>query len=462
MARSPRPRLVAAAAPFVLLACKDRSATPPVAKPPASADAGSASGSPSASAGDASASASASHDAGAEDSIAWKDYFSLDERPDDVLNAYRETYDKLPSAPLASLDDAVVLCRVAVVEPAPRPSSAWDRANGRDLLLETTIDGEVAGRVEGPLGASAFHVRIDDALRRAASGARVSLLVRDRDQERAYPYVKGIEVGSFVVPRDVTVPLHAEPQKLDLECRGGRSADAARALGAEADRALVEAERKLSWGASDPRGISGVRSDLATAADRIRIGEVIARRVGKMEHWAPREEQLRSIVRRYLASARDAYDKLAATPAGVWAAVGPTLSARVGQWVCPAVPKNADPGSLNDEQRVGCGLVLELRSASKLRFDPNAWGPAYACRMTGPIAIASLAGPTNVEGVCALGVRRGTQWLKTSVELAPSEPTVVVLGRANVTGVLRVTVGDAVAILQTPPPPPSPESPREE
>ncbi len=65
----------------------------------------------------------------------WPRYFTLRPRADDEPRALEATYDALPSAPVDLRDDAVVLCRVAVVEPAPRPRSAWDRANGRDAHI---------------------------------------------------------------------------------------------------------------------------------------------------------------------------------------------------------------------------------------------------------------------------------------------------------------------------------------
>ena len=71
--------------------------------------------------------------------------------------------------------------------------------------------------------------------------------------------------------------------------------------------------------------------------------------------------------------------------------------------------------------------------------------------MTGPITIDSLDGPGKVGGVCAIGIRRGAQWLKTSVELGPSTSTVIVLGRPDGGGPIRIRLGDASAVLDTPP-----------
>ena len=100
---------------------------------------------------------------------------------------------------------------------------------------------------------------------------------------------------------------------------------------------------------------------------------MIPRSVKKTEEWSQREERLKAIVRRSIEREHEAYEKLAPVAVGTWARIGPSLSAKIGEWVCPAVPKQADPGSLNDEQREGCGLVLELRSAAKLQFAPNPW-----------------------------------------------------------------------------------------
>lgn len=402
--------------------------------------------------------ASAAADAGPRETIAWDQYFSLKEQAYDVVRAHEATYEKMSSTPRTSRDDDVVLCRVAVVEPAPLPSSAWDRANGRDLLLEVDVGGTQVARVEGPLGQIALHLRAERLLGPSATGAPVTWTVRDRDQNRAYPYTTSIEVGRFVVPPDVKVPFHVKPTALDVECRGAPKAEAARALLPEADRALADAERDATWKDGDPRGEHALRDALSSAADRIRIGEVIARSVSDVTEWSAREERLRAIVRRYLAAASDAWDKLAPAPAGRWVRVGPTMTARVGAWVCPPVPKGADPGSLNDEQRVGCGLAVELRSPTKLAFDANPWGDAYACRRTGTIDVASLDGPGKANGVCVLGVRRGARWLKHAVELGPTEPVVLVLG-GPVTRVIRVSVGEQFADLETPPPPPAPGAP---
>ncbi len=394
-------------------------------------------------------------DAGVDESIAWKDYFSLEPQSWEVRRAYETYYAKMPTTSVASLEGAVVLCQVTVTDSAPLPTSKWDRANGRDLLLEvTTRDGHVT-RVEGELGRKSLHVRAEDEVRLARSGASVRWVVRDRDQEQAFPYVNSVVVGTFELPRDFNLPLHAAPAGISIDCRGAKAADVARFFLADADLALAEAERQTTWGPSDPRHRIALREDLRPAADKIRLGRAIAASAKENEEWARREERLRAIVRRYVAAARDEISKRDPVPVGVWARVGPTLSARTKERVCPAVPKGADPGSLNDDQRAGCGLVVELRSTTKLKFDPNPWGPAYACRR-GPIDVESLDEAGEVEGMCTLAFRRGGKWLKDSVELSPTEPTAMVLGSTSPVRLVRVTFGDARALLVAPTPTPTP------
>ena len=387
-------------------------------------------------------------EAAAPEAIAWKDYFSLEQRRDDVANAYERTFAKMTDAPLASLDGAVVRCRLAVVEPAPLPTSKWDRATGRDLVLDVVdAEGHVT-RLEGPLGSAAIHARLDDALRLAHT-AQVRWDVRDRDQQQAYPWRTGIDVGSFEVPADARVPLHATPSHLAIDCKGAPQAQATRMLLPEADKALDDAEAKAAWGDDDPRDVRQLADVLHPAADRIRIGEAL----GTNADWAQREERLRGIVRRHRARAEEAWDKLETVPVGTWGSAAPGVSARVREWACPPLPKGADPGSLNPEQREGCGLVVEMKASVRVTFDPNRWGEAYACRIVDPVRIEAMHGPDRTDGVCTLGVRRGAQWIKGTVVLSASEPTTFVLGGTSFGRALRIGIGKGTMLLAVPPPP---------
>ncbi|HEY8076062.1 MAG TPA: hypothetical protein VIF62_18170 [Labilithrix sp.] len=383
--------------------------------------------------------------AAAPETIAWKEYFSLEQRRDDVANAYEQTFAKMTDAPLASLDGAVVLCRVAVVEPAPLPTSKWDRANGRDLVLDVVdAEGHVT-RIEGPLGSAAIHARLDDAIRLAHT-AQVRWDVRDRDQQQAYPWHTGVDVGTFEVPAEAHVPLHATAAHLAIDCKGAPLARATRMLLPEADKALDDAEAKADDDVRDVRQLADV---LGPAADRIRIGEAL----GTNEDWTQREERLRGIVRRHRARAEEAWDALAPLPVGSWGSAAPGVSARVRDWACPPVPKGADPGSLNPEQREGCGLVVEMKASVHVAFDPNRWGEAYACRIVDPVRIEALRGPDRTDGVCTLGVRRGAQWIKGTVVLSASEPTTFVLGGTSFGRALRIGIGKGSIVLAVPPPP---------
>jgi hypothetical protein len=106
---------------------------------------------------------------------------------------------------------------------------------------------------------------------------------------------------------------------------------------------------------------------------------------------------------------------------GVWAPIGPTVTARVGDFVCPALPENADPGPVNDVQRTGCGLVVELRSigGAKVRWNANPNGELYVCRNLGAVAIWNVDGPGKIDGRCVPGIRQGKAWKKSWVELSP-------------------------------------------
>lgn len=383
----------------------------------------------------------------------WPRYFTLRPRADDEPRALEATYDALPSAPVDLRDDAVVLCRVAVVEPAPRPRSAWDRANGRDLALAIFVDGHRITEVEGPLGQPWLVARVDDVLRGRRPGARLTFELRDRDQDHAYPYSDSIAVGAIEAV-DGGLPAPAKASPLSASCRSAPLRAAAEALLPAADRALAAAEAKATWPPGAPPPIDVVADALRPAADAIRVGEHLAQgRAAHLGRWREREERLGAIARRHDAAAREAHAKLAPAPAGAWVDVGPSLAARVGAYVCPPIPKGADPGPLNDEQREGCGLVLELRSPSRLRFDANPGGPGYACRMTGDVRIEVVTGPASASGVCVLGIRRGAAWLKQAVDLSPSEPTVLVLGSVPSGLPLRVQLGGAAATLATPPAP---------
>ncbi len=415
-----------------LAACRDRAVTPPPPPPPRVVETA-----------DAAIEASVvAVDEGPDDT---KAYLDFDERAIDVQNAYKLTYDKMTDAPLATLDDAVVICRIGIVEPAPLPSSKWDRANGRDLMLEIASDEATPSRVEGPLGEKTFHLRADASFRQK----HVKWTLHDRDQDHAYPYVHGIVVGTLDLPGDAKIPFHAD-KPIAVDCRGAASADASRVLLPEADRALDEAEKAAEWNAKDPRSAFALRDDLSKACDKIRVGSVIAKSTKHMDEWKTRRERARTIVRGYLAKANEAHEKLAPAPHGVWTPVGPALMVRTTEYVCPPVPKNADPGSLNDDQREGCGLAVELKSLTKIRFDPNAWGPAYACRQTGQLGFESLDGPAKTNGVCVLGFRRGKQWLKNEVVLSP-EPTTAVLAGKSFGKALRISLGDASAVIAPPP-----------
>lgn len=384
--------------------------------------------------------------------IAWGDYFSIAPRRDDAWNALQATYEALPAAAPSPMGaDTVVLCRFAVVEPAPRPKSAWDRANGRDLALEAVVDGSPVDRREGPLGQPWLVARVDQQLRGAPAGAAIAFRLRDRDQDHAYPYVNSIELGSVAVVRDGRAPAPAKAGAVSMECRAAPLDVAAEALLPAADRALAAAEAKTAWPAGAPPAVDAVRWELAGAADAIRVGEHLAGgHALLLGRWREREERLRRIVRRHDAAVREAHATIAATPVGAWVAVGKSLSARIGGTACPPVPKGADPGPLNDEQREGCGVLLELRSSAPLRFEANPWGPAYACRSTGDIRVEIVAGPGRANGLCVLGVRRGATWLKGTVSLSPTETTVLVLGGATAGLPLRVQLGEASGVLATP------------
>ncbi|MBL8609742.1 MAG: hypothetical protein JNL38_20585 [Myxococcales bacterium] len=430
--REARPSRADGAAPVANLA--------PSARPAASASA------PAAGSGSAWAAASSGAPA------SFGRYFSLQPRSDDETRALEATYDALPTAPVGTSDGAVVLCRIAVVEPAPRPKSAWDRANGRDLALGIFLDGHRITQVEGPLGQPWLVARVDDALAGARPGARVTFELRDRDQDRAYPYVDSIPVGALEAA-DGGLPAPAKASPVGMSCRSAPLSVAAEALLPAADRALAAAEAKATWPPGAPPPVDVVSDALRPAVDAIRVGEHLAQgRPALLGRWREREERLAAIARRHDGAAREAHAKLAPAPVGAWVDVGPSLAARVGAYVCPPVPKGADPGPLNDDQREGCGLVLELKSPTRLRFDANP-APGPACRMTGEVHVEVVTGPGTASGVCVLGIRRGAAWLKQAVDLSPSDPTVLVLGGAPSGLPLRIRLGDATAVLATPPAP---------
>jgi hypothetical protein len=388
----------------------------------------------------------------AEPAVATNDYYSLKVDPHDEQNAHRLSFEAFAPDGAPALAEAVVVCRVAVVEPAPLPTTEWDRRNGRDLALEVLVDGAVSGFTEGPLGNPVFFARADDVLRDAASGKQVRFVLRDRDQSNAYPYRSSVILGGIDIPRDAKLPLDLRAPTMRVECRGATRDVAAKALLPAADRALADAEKKLAWTAEDPRSVFEIRDALHNAAQAVRVASVLAQSVKLTDDWAQRETRLRDILRAYLAKAKIEYDRVKAAPVGTWVSVGPRLVARVVAIVCPAIATGEDPGSLNDDQRTACGLTMELKSSgdAKVRWDADPWGPAYACREQGPLRIGALEGPAQIEGRCILGFRRGGKWQKKWVELSPTEPTTVVLGGASHGKALRVSMPDGAAWLAVP------------
>lgn len=383
-------------------------------------------------------------------------FFSMRMEPYDVRRAFDATFDAMSATATVPLEDAVVLCRVSAVEPAPKPKSAWDRANGRDLMLETVVDDAPAAKFDGPLGAGAFIARADSDLRAEAGGKRVRWVLHDRDQSRAFPYEQSIVLGSIDVPRDAKPPFELSAPTMRVACRAARKAEAAVVLLPKADRALASVEANLAWSPQDPRARFVLSQTLEEAAVQLRIGSAIARSVDMMDAWRPREARLRAIVDAYLAREREWFAHLAPVPAGTWAPLGAKVSVRVGDYVCPAVPKGVDPGSLRDDdhERTACGLALELRSvgAAKLRWNPNVDGPIYACRRM-PLDLESLDGPGKIESVCIDGFRQGATWRKSSVELSPTQSTTAVVSTDGLGGVLRVSLDGSSVLLAVPPAP---------
>lgn len=382
-------------------------------------------------------------------------WFSLKVGEYDVRRAFERTFEIVATRPPGTLREAIVLCRVGVTEPAPLPTSAWDRANRRDLMVETFVDGQSARRREGPLGESAFTIPVDFDLREAAAGKKVRWDLHDRDQSSAYPYVTSIVLGSLDVPHDPAQAAQLSSPTMNVTCRGVPDAEAIAAFLPAADRALAEAESKMAWSSRDPRHASELGYVLEPAAEQIRIGSVLARSLGKTHEWSQREARLRSLAATYRLRAQEWLGKLNPAPVGTWAPVGAKVSARVVEIVCPALPKRADPDAINDDQREGCGLAVELRSVGneKLRWNPNANGPIYACREGGPIAIETLEAAGTPNGLCVLGYRVGAGWKKTAVELTPTATTTAIVGATGLGSVLRISVGDASATFTVPPPP---------
>ena len=85
------------------------------------------------------------------------------------------------------------------------------------------------------------------------------------------------------------------------------------------------------------------------------------------------------------------------------------------------------------------GVVLALAGKGA----PVAWGVG-----TGMVVQASVMLAFDL-----LAERRGAAWLKQAVDLSPSDPTVLVLGGAPSGLPLRIRLGDATAVLATPPAP---------
>lgn len=382
-------------------------------------------------------------------------YFSLRIIDYDERRALERTYAKMTQGSDVPLADAVAVCRIAVKEPAPLPTLEWDRKNGRDLLFESFVDDHVSAQQFGALGASAMFARVDDDLRAAAAGKRVRWVLDDRDQNHAGGYHGLVQIADVVVPADARTTLELKAPTMTVSCRGAPAEQAAGLLLDDADRALAAAEKKMEWSARDPRDLVELKDAMSDAAEQIRIGSALARAVKKTTAWTAREDRLRTMVRAYRAREMDWYAHLAPIPVGTWTAVGPRVRARVVEIVCPALAKDADPGSVNDEQREACGLVVELESVggANVRWDANA-SPIYACREQGPLRFETLGGVGKLDGNCVLGYRRGKAWQKKSVELSPTQPTVAVLGGKDFGRALRIVVGGVTAIFAVPPPKP--------
>ncbi len=382
---------------------------------------------------------------------AFADLFSAQATPYDVQRAYERTFAATPIGAAVALSGAVVLCRVGLTEPAPRAKSAWDRANGRDLMIETIVDGRSTQRFEGPLGKTELYMRADADLRDAAAGRKVRWLMHDRDQTKAYPYETSFVVGSLDVPQTPAFHTALATPTMNVTCRALRELDAIAALLPAADRALAEAESKMSWKPTDPRPAVELRDLLEPSAESIRIGSVLARSLKKTESWDLRRERLKAIVNEHSAREAEWLARLVPVPVGTWASVGPTMAARAFEYVCPAIPPGAEPGSLNDDQRTGCGLVIELKSvgSAKVAWNADPYGPAYACRDFGPVRLTPLEG----DGGCVLGFQQGAAWQKSWVVLSSTTTTRVVVGGRLGGRALRITLGAASAFLALPPPP---------